>query len=66
MAVTNSAATLPGITVPIFVGKLTHSDVSLRKKNLYQFRFSINLFKFYNSQQLDLGKLFSGSRLFST
>lgn len=29
MAFTNTAATLPGIIVPVFVGKLTHSDVSL-------------------------------------
>lgn len=28
MAFTNTVATLPGITVPIFVGRLTHSDVS--------------------------------------
>lgn len=28
MAFTNTVATLPGITVPIFVGKLTHDDVS--------------------------------------
>lgn len=28
MAFTNTAATLPGIIVPIFVGNLTHSDVS--------------------------------------
>lgn len=28
MAITNTAATLPGIIVPVFVGKLTHSDVS--------------------------------------
>lgn len=29
MAFTNTIATIPGITVPIFVGSLTHSDVSL-------------------------------------
>lgn len=29
MAITNTAATLPGITVPIFVGKLTHSDPTI-------------------------------------
>jgi ACS family sodium-dependent inorganic phosphate cotransporter len=28
MAITNTAATLPGISVPIFVGALTHTDVS--------------------------------------
>jgi hypothetical protein len=28
MAVTNTIATLPGITVPIFVGKLITKDVS--------------------------------------
>jgi len=29
MAFTNTVATLPGITVPIFVGKLTHSDPNI-------------------------------------
>lgn len=29
MAFTNTMATLPGITVPIFVGKLTHSDPTI-------------------------------------
>lgn len=28
MAITNTIATIPGIVVPIFVGKLTESDVS--------------------------------------
>lgn len=28
MAMTNTVATIPGIVVPIFVGKLTESDVS--------------------------------------
>jgi hypothetical protein len=40
MAFTNTVATLPGITVPIFVGKLTHSDVSFMKnlkKVLFEF-----------------------------
>lgn len=34
MAITNSAATIPGIIVPIFVGQLTHSDVSTSKDDL--------------------------------
>lgn len=29
MAFTNTVATLPGITVPIFVGKLTHDDPTI-------------------------------------
>lgn len=32
MAFTNTIATLPGIAVPIFVGKLTHADVSFALK----------------------------------
>lgn len=28
MAITNTVATLPGISVPIFVGKLVKTDVS--------------------------------------
>lgn len=31
MAITNTAATLPGITVPIFVGQITHGNVSTPK-----------------------------------
>lgn len=30
MALTNTAATLPGILVPIFVGKITDGNVSLQ------------------------------------
>lgn len=30
VAITNTLATIPGITVPFFVGKLTHSDVSFK------------------------------------
>lgn len=30
MALTNTAATLPGIIVPIFVGTITHGNVSYR------------------------------------
>lgn len=33
MAITNTVATIPGIVVPIFVGKLTESDVSKSKVN---------------------------------
>lgn len=31
MAVTNTMATIPGISVPIFVGQLTKKDVSSEK-----------------------------------
>lgn len=35
MAITNTVATIPGIVVPIFVGKLTESDVSAFKSNIF-------------------------------
>lgn len=35
MAITNTVATLPGIVVPIFVGYLTHSNVSYSNLNTY-------------------------------
>jgi MFS transporter, ACS family, solute carrier family 17 (sodium-dependent inorganic phosphate cotransporter), other len=43
MAFTNTVATLPGITVPIFVGKLTHDDVrqTRRTKSSLQFQPTI-------------------------
>lgn len=41
MAFTNTVATLPGITVPIFVGTLTHSDVSSPLKMLKRNHFLI-------------------------
>lgn len=34
MALTNTAATLPGIFVPIFVGEITHGNVSSMQINL--------------------------------
>ena len=37
MALTNTFATLPGIIVPIFVGKLTHSDVSVNFLTIIEF-----------------------------
>lgn len=37
MAFTNTVATIPGITVPIFVGKLTHDDVSIVVANSINF-----------------------------
>lgn len=35
MAITNTVATIPGIIVPIFVGKLTESDVSALTLHLF-------------------------------
>lgn len=63
MAFTNTAATLPGIIVPIFVGKLTHSDVSM--KILMQCQIN-NDGEFLSSLQSVHGELFSVSQLFST
>lgn len=53
MAFTNTAATIPGIIVPVFVGKLTHSDVSSRWQKT--FWFTINRFTF-SSRQSDHGE----------
>lgn len=49
MAITNSAATLPGIIVPVFVGKLTHHDVRINF-TLYQFKFLTNYSNFNSPQ----------------
>lgn len=34
VAITNCVATIPGFVVPIFVGKLTHGNVSIYKNSL--------------------------------
>lgn len=49
MAFTNTVATLPGITVPIFVGKLTHSDVSLIIRKI------LKIFIFFSNYQPSIG-----------
>lgn len=46
MAITNTVATIPGIIVPIFVGKLTESDVSalIHPFGIYLLKVNIRMF----------------------
>lgn len=53
MAITNSFATIPGILVPLFVGYLTHDDVSKISKTLFLFNSKTC---FVCSQPLTLGE----------
>lgn len=55
MAITNSMATIPGIIVPIFVGKLTESDVSVQMI-LWSFVIKFSIL----SRPYRPGKLFFG------
>lgn len=55
MALTNTAATLPGIIVPIFVGQITHGNVRI----LTIFFKLFLIFFFYYSKPLKLGGLSS-------
>lgn len=62
MAITNTAATLPGIIVPIFVGTITHGNVSEAFSNSNEMnknvKFSITIF-ISCSKQLEHGELYS-------
>lgn len=65
MAFTNTVATIPGITVPLFVGTLVHSDVSLGQ--LPEFHFSFSWFiEFIFSKQSHRGESSSSSPSSST
>lgn len=47
MAITNTAATIPGIIVPIFVGRITHGNVGLANKQIPFNHSLIDVIMFY-------------------
>lgn len=60
MACTNTAATLPGIVVPIFVGAMTYGDVSERFEFGVYFCFNLMLLLFdHRSKRSTRGAAFS-------